>query len=305
MMRNVYVGGIEFSAGRSESLENEVGGELSALLKSSSYGLSKYAYHEFNISELIVETIKKTLALSKLNSNVIDAVFVISNTLDASNNLDANWLGEINEITGLERATNYHIGMAGCGGFHWAARLAASLIMSNECEHILLVSFDKGIAPLQRVYDDNPNFIYVTGDAAASCVFSSSRENMEYTLLGKILNAYDGKQIVQPTDEKELRIISKLFKDAYSYANIAANKVNYFISNNYNLRVSQLFCQLANVSFSKAYTENIAKYAHCFSADNMINLCTLNASQKPEKESIVLLFSTGPFQWGACVFKKI
>ena len=72
---------------------------------------------------------------------------------------------------------------------------------------------------------------------------------------------------------------------------------------NYSLAVSKLYCQLAEVSYSKAFTQNIATHAHCFGSDNLINLQC--AQQLIMVGHRVMLFSAGPFQWGACVLQKL
>lgn len=306
MTRNVYVGAAEYMAGTPKPLEYGIkNSEVCTLLRSKPFGLNNFASHESDVLELILASVKKSLSSSKLEAHNIDAVFLVSNTLDATNSLDVSWLSKFNELTSLENAVHYNIGMAGCGGFHWAARLAASMIASNECGNVLIVSFDRGEPPLQRLYDGGSNFIYATGDAAASCILSGSPEEMDFTLIGKVVNVYDGKQIASPSPENELRTISKLFKDVYNYSDITPRQIDHFICNNYSLDVSRLYSQLANVNFSKTYIDNIAKYAHCFSSDNLINLHSLSASTQLISENRILLFSTGPFQWGACILQKL
>lgn len=306
MIRNVYLGAVEYETGTPRPLEWSIhDASKCKLLRSESYGLNEFACYESDILDLAGKSINKSLESSQLSASDIDAVFIISNLLDSKDNLNASWISAMDEANGLGDATHYYIGNTGCGGFHWAARLAAGLISSNDCDNILIISFDNAVHPLRRLYDDEENFTYVTGDAAASCILSSSEQKMDFVLKGKITTAFDAKQITEPSQETELRTISKLFKDTYKKSNITAKEINCFISNNYTLNISRLFCQLANINFSKAYVENIPTYAHCFSSDNLINLNSVLSSKKLSSGNNVMLFSAGPFQWGANIIQKL
>lgn len=102
-------------------------------------------------------------------------MILASNGLDAAGGLDLAWLGESSRRLGLSRAVHYHVGMAGCAGFHWAARLAASLVAADQCDSVLIVTFDKGEGALQRLYGEDTDFPYLTGDAAAACLVGQGR----------------------------------------------------------------------------------------------------------------------------------
>jgi len=306
MIRNIYLGATEYAAGTRKPLEWRISNhETCKLLRSESLGLNEFACYESDILDLAIQSINKSLESSHLSASQIDAVFIVSNFLDSKNNLETSWISKFDDVTGLGSAIHYYVGITGCGGFHWAARLAASLIASHDCENIVIVSFDSATYPLRRLYDDDKNFTYVTGDAAASCIFSSRIEKMDFVLKGKINTAFDAQQVVNPCQETELKIISKLFKDTYIKAQITANQMDHFIGNNYTLNISRLFCQLANIKFSKAFTENISAYAHCFSSDNLINLSSLLSAKRLLPGNKIMLFSTGPFQWGANIIEKL
>ena len=128
---------------------------------------------------------------------------------------------------------------------------------------------------------------------------------MNYLLIGKIVNLYDGAQILKPSMDSEIRTIVRLFGNTYESASVTSDDIDVFITNNYSLEISRLYCQLADLSYSKAFTSTIATHAHCFSSDNLINLHHLNRRPDVRNGQRVLLFSTGPSQWGACVLQNI
>ena len=151
MIRHVYLGAIEYAAGEPTPIEQAItDGALCERLRHASHGAARFARHDSNIFELVEASVRRTLASGRIDASEVDAVFFVSNMVDAQNNLDTVWLGTINARLGLSHAAHYHVGITGCGGFHWAARLAASLISSADCERILVVSFDKAGGTLDR-----------------------------------------------------------------------------------------------------------------------------------------------------------
>ncbi|MFB9244576.1 3-oxoacyl-ACP synthase [Massilia antarctica] len=306
MIRPVYLGAPEYAAGSFVTLDSEIADSaLCAQLRHAEHGANFFPQCGSSIFELVDTAIQRSLASARLQAQDIDAVFLVSNMLDAQDNLEPGWLGELNARLGLSHTVHYQVGMAGCGGFHWAARLAASLIAAGECTRILIVSFDKAGGKLQRLYGAGTDFPYVTGDAAAACILSSEPDGMDYRLLGKVINRYDGRQILAPSLDSEMRCISQLIKATYASAELKAKDIDVFITNNYSYAASQLYCQLASLSYAIAYTGTIATHAHCFSSDNLINLHHLAAKGEVGAGARLLLFSTGPFQWGACILEKL
>ncbi|MGJ7528847.1 3-oxoacyl-[acyl-carrier-protein] synthase III C-terminal domain-containing protein [Variovorax sp. GB1P17] len=257
------------------------------------------------MSELAKAAIRSCLTSVPMEAAEIDAVFLVSCTLDAQNNLQPVWLGELAECSGLQQVPHYHIGITGCAGFHWATRLASAMVASGNSDRVLVVMFDKATSPLQRLYGEGTAFMYVTGDAAAACIVSASSSGMDYRLLGQVINLHDSNQIAVPSMDAEIYKISELFTAAYAQAGRSARDIDHFISNNYSLEVSRLYCQLAEVDFRKAVTSPIGTHAHCFSADNLIGLRQLADGKELNAGNTVLCFSAGPHQWGACLLEKL
>lgn len=306
MTCEVYVGAAHYAAGTLLPIEHGIPDPaICASLRAGNHGANTYAHHASDILELAEAAMRACLAGAALRPAQIDAVFLVSSALDARNNLDPAWLGDLNERLELDQAVHYHIGITGCGGFHWAARLAAGLVGAGSCSRILVVCFDQAAGPLQRLYGEGTSFTYVTGDAAAACVIGNSADGLDYRLLGQVVNLYDGKQIARPSIDSEIETISRLFQKTYEQAGLSPRDIDAFITNNYSLDISRLYCQLAGLPFAKAWTSTIATHAHCFSADNLINLSQLTAAGGMKDGDTALLFSTGPIQWGACVLQKL
>lgn len=302
----VYIGAAEYAAGPPVALETEVRDiAMRRRLRSADHGARTFARWDGDDLELVEAALRNCLRSSQRDAREIDAVFLLSNGLDAKNNLDAGWLGDLSQRLGLSSVPHYQIGMAGCAGFHWAARLATGLIRGGECLHVLVATFDKADGVLQRLYGEATDSPYLTGDAAAACVFSSSPRAMSYRLVGRVVNVWDGGQVRQSSLHEEVRCVDRLFRETCAGADLSLSEIDLFITNNYSLDVSRLYCQVANISFSKAFTQTIATHAHCFGSDNIINLrhAHLDCLIAPEQHS--MLFSAGPYQWGACVIEGL
>lgn len=302
----VYLGAAGFAAGPAVALEQEIADPaLCAALRAPAHGAAHVPRWERDIVELVEAAVRKCLAASGRDASDIDTVLLTSNGLDAQNSLEATWLGQLSKRLGLESAAHYQIGMAGCAGFHWAARLAAGLVGSGQGNHVLLISFDKAGDPLQRFYGEIGDFCYVTGDAAAACLVSNSARDLQYRLVGQVVNVWDAGQILQVSADEEMRSIARLFKETYARAGISAADVDLLIPNNYSMQVSRLYGMLADLGQAQVFTDAIASHAHCFGSDNVINLCHAQDADRIAAGQRVMLFSAGPFQWGACVLEKL
>lgn len=303
---SVYVGAVQYEIGPVVPLEAEISDKaICAQLRAPNHGADKIPRWNRDIVELVEVAARKSITSSGRTASDIEAVFLVSNGLDARNNLDAAWLGTLSKQLGLHRAAHYQIGMAGCAGFHWAAKLAAGLIGSGQCQHILIISFDKGSEALQRLYGEGTNFPYLTGDAAAACMLSSTTDAMQYKLLGKVVNIWDGEQALRVSLDEEALCIAQLFQETYTSARITATDIDLLITNNYSFDVSRLYGLLADVSHTKVFTDTIPTHAHCFGSDNIINLYHTQQMASVVGGQRLMLFSAGPFQWGACLLEKL
>ena len=165
--------------------------------------------------------------------------------------------------------------------------------------------FDSAVSPLQRFYQDDPNFLYVTGDAASSCIVSKAPDAMQYKILPSIINIVDIENLENPSLGRELRIISELFEKIYQATNIKKSEISKFICNNYSTQVNKIYSQLAGLSVEQSLINATSIYAHCFASDNLINLKFLEKEEKIKKEDYLLTFSTGPYQWGTAILEVL
>ena len=306
MNPTVYLGGIACETGQAVDIEAaQMAPQTRALLQSEANGVRCFSHHPGQHWELVTRAVTRALADSGRQPDDIDAVLLVSGLLDAQNNLEALWLAELGRTLQMQAVPFYAVGLAGCAGFHAGLKLAAALTASGEAEHVLLVTFDQAGDALQRVYGEGSDFVYVTGDAAAACVVSRQPAQMQYALRGKVQYSSNTEQIEHFSNDTDMRSIAALVKRTCQHAEIAPRAVHHFICNNYTLEATRLFCQLAGISFSKAVTAPLAQHAHCFSADNLINLGHLHAEGALQPGEHALLFSTGPFQLGACLITRL
>lgn len=306
MVRQVYIGAAQYEVGDLVALEEAISDEaMRASLRQADHGADTFSRSDSSAVELAESAMAACLAVSNRPSTGIDAVILASNGIDAAGGLDPAWLGSLSRRLGLSRAAHYQIGMAGCASFHWAARLAASLVGAGQCNDVLIVTFDKAEGALQRLYAEESDFPYLTGDAAAACLVSNSPDFMDYSLQGKVINLWDGHHAMTPSLDAEIHHIDQLFQQVCSSAGVGTGQVDLLITNNYSMDVSRLYCQIADVSETKVFMQTIATHAHCFGSDNIINLHHSQQAQPLLPGQRVMLFSAGPCQWGACILQKL
>ncbi|WP_428424286.1 3-oxoacyl-[acyl-carrier-protein] synthase III C-terminal domain-containing protein [Methylibium sp.] len=302
--QHVYLGAIRYAAGGLQPVETEIAdSSVCAALRAIKHGADTFAKHEGDLMELSEAAIGACLASCAGGAGEIDAVLFVSCILDATDNLHPTWLAQLAGRHGLDQVPHYHLGITGCAGFHWAARMANALVASGSARSVLIVTFDKVGPPLQRLYGAGSDFMYVTGDAAAACVVSGSPAGMDYRVVGDVENVFDSRQYLVPSMDGEINKIADLFALTYKGAKKTCRDVDHLVTNNYSLEISRLFAQLAGVSFSTVFTSSIGKYAHCFSSDNLINLSELG--EQALAGQTVLCFSAGPSQWGACLLERM
>jgi hypothetical protein len=148
-------------------------------------------------------------------------------------------------------------------------------------------------------------FALLVFGVAGPFLASSSLRSLSYRLAGSVVNVWDGRQAVDSSLDDEVRCIDRLFRETCANADVSLDEIRLFITNNYSLEVSRLYCQIANIRFSKAFTQTIATHAHCFGSDNLINLHHANQSGLIAEGECAMLFSAGPHQWGACVIEAL
>ncbi len=136
--------------------------------------------------------------------------------------------------------------MNGCANFHAALKQAHAALKSLQYKNILIVVFDQAKPFLQRVYDLNEDFIYLTSDACSSCLVSVNKRNkncqflldsdIEFRTNVNFLNGFESKSF-----DDELYEISNLFNSIYNSYNVSSSDIDYLITNNYSQLISQVY----------------------------------------------------------------
>lgn len=172
-MNQIFLGSLGFSIAQQRELSSIVADEnLRGYLEAEENGLSLISVHSGSLKELIQKSIDDCLSKTPLLPEQIQAIYLSSNALDFQNLADCEWITSVIEQAGTQAAPIFYIGMAGCAGFHWLLQTSSNRIKLGQIQNALLMTFDKAEGSLQRIYTDDPNFIYVTGDAAAACIVS-------------------------------------------------------------------------------------------------------------------------------------
>ncbi|KPB36986.1 MupB [Pseudomonas savastanoi pv. phaseolicola] len=302
MEQSIYLGGVSYETGESVDIAAAaMSPETLDLLRAPENNVKNFSHLPGDLFDSACTSVAHSLTASGRHASDIDAVFLISSMVDAQNNIDAQWLADLSTRLGMETIPFYAVGLAGCAGFHAGLKCASAMVASGDLKNALLLSFDQSGGDLQRVYGEGSDFIYVTGDAVSSCLVSRDAHQLPYKLCGHVQYTSNTRQIENFSSETDMRSISALMKRTYQQSSIPAASVSRFICNNYTLEATRLFCQLSGINHGKAVTRQLPRFAHCFGSDNLINLKQLEMDKELSAGDHILLFSTGPFQMGACI----
>jgi 3-oxoacyl-[acyl-carrier-protein] synthase III len=306
----IYIGALAASLGETVNDFGEIpvfsqDPKLTAFLRSMK--VQHYRSSASSPAELARDSARQTLARSRITPADIDVVIYVSESLweDRFYLKDQHWLLE--EL-GLSHA--YLIGtfLRACSNIHSALRIAANLCRNDEAGAVLIVTTDKAKTTEERVV---PPKIGVTSDSAASLILSRQMAGADFQVL---CNAQCALPSMQRLDESaQYMLFLKCVRDGVAAAvdrcteglGCSVQDLRRLVSNNYNMSLISMFAAILGVSDSLFVSDNIARYGHCYSADNVINLIHLLEQEALAPGDLTLNLSSGPGSWGASILARV
>jgi len=266
-------------------------------------GLTFHLVSEASCVDLAVNSARKTLDAASsrgLRAADIDALMIASNSL--SRQSGAEVIASVARSLELWRATAVLVNSGDCCNFQVAARLCHGLVASGQYRNVLLIAAD-------RVADVCANqFVAVRGaginsDAAASCIVSKDIR-AGFKLNGHFQHAADAALLSEQSSVREgfikfIEVIRCVFKDMCESCGVTPDQIGQLIINTYTNTVAEASSLATRLPMSKIYTKNIARTAHCFAADNLINLHDYSVDAQPEVGTLIALMGSGVYQWSA------
>jgi 3-oxoacyl-[acyl-carrier-protein] synthase III len=307
----VSLGAIAYELGELRGIEQlpEMVADPDALETLQALGVHSYAQGEGGSDALLCASLRRTLDAAAIEPSRIDALVYAKHDFRDYRVYSPGLKSLMGEL-GLTRAYPYGVTLSACGNWHSAARLAASLLRSGEAGHVLVATAERNgeYGPKSRMYPGN---LTVCSDGAASCLMSV--DALEYEWLGTHQEAnmtlqfhWDGSNLVQMLRDT-VAGVELTCRRAIERVGISGSQIRALITNNYNLRVSGMFAQgLARVTgldAQRVFKDNVARFAHAYAADNLINLADCVRQQGSKSGDVFLLLGTGPETWGASLLR--
>lgn len=277
---------------------------LDTLLK---LGLKKYSKSQLTPLEIAKRSALRTLERANMRGEDIDALIYATNSFW---NLAFYGIREVScfiDELGLDNAYPIGVFFSECGNLQTAVRTAYSLIKSEDCKNVLLITTDKISETDSRIVPPN---ISVKSDAAASCVLSSNiKREFEVIYNYQCMNAKmkDIEPNEQPLEyfEKIMEGVKRTVDQVVTNIKKEPKDFRKLILNNYNLSVTKSICMSLGFDVEQAYTDNISRFAHAIAADNLINLYDFSSTNNILVDDLILLLGTGPNMWGTTILQKV
>ena len=274
-------------------------GELDSVL---SWGMRTCAVSRADEAQLARESIQRTLQRCRVAPQELQAVIYATSYLD-----EAQFYAVHQVLADLEicKATPIAVSLGGCSNIAAALRVARSLIVSQECESVLVVSVERCRVE-SRVLREGA---CVLSDAAASTIVGPAGQG-DYDLQGLCLRADNGLAARRPSDGDAsawtLNMMAGFratIRDLCRTTGYAPRSYARFVTNNYSESVLRPLVSLCGFTSDQAYFDNIGRIGHAFSADVLINLRDLEDQGQISTTGPLLLASTSNGAWSAITLR--
>ncbi|MCY4045312.1 MAG: hypothetical protein OXE99_09550 [Cellvibrionales bacterium] len=297
--QSIYIHSISYQCGEWLPIEEIQDAQSSqeAIEQLSSLGIIRYSKLTTSLQALIIDEVDKTLAMSELSPDEIDASIFFSTTLDPY--VQHSDIPIALDKLGINNAIPYGVFYNQCTNHTQAIQLAQMLCASGRAKNILVFGYD--------ALDDNkisrilPNRTSLYSDAFVSCIVSDKVKENAYRV-DSINHLYSPEIASFQKPEEALHFItsySKSFNQACYEALEKSNKTpddfSYLITPNYNFSVIRNLAELSGFKEDKVFKEHVSRFSHCFSADHLITLKQFDRNERSQPGDKYFLTAVGGF----------
>jgi 3-oxoacyl-[acyl-carrier-protein] synthase III len=304
---NRFLSGIAYSVGIRRDIEtlsetDGVSAEILADLKQR--GLRQYYEEERSIPVACMSSALDTLKSVSLAPEEIDIILLATS--------NAHWVNTLDEETalfaafreaGFSRTRLIGVSLQACSAFGESARIAADLIGSeNSTTKVLVILFGRKETPSRL----GPAATTVYSDGAASCIVwneptgfeivaSESLFNITLGAMGRLGN-FD--QFVGGVQD-----LGDICKRVYEKAGTSPENVRTLFCTNGSLVHLRVMANAAKIPIDRVYGEDVARFAHVYSCDNLISLKNYASENKLQPGDQYLLLGWSPHVVSAAILR--
>lgn len=307
-MTRCYLSGISYELGELFDL-----GDIPELIEDEGLlevfrvrGLERYARSELSAFELGRRCAARALTAAAVAPESVDVVLYATDHLAAESLYTRPEINRLLCELGLVRAFPIGVSLSGCTNFAVAIELAAALIHTKAARRIQLLIVEKLHGPAaSRLLDLGMS---VVSDGAVSCVLGDEPGDFEVRSVGR----YSEPELDQLSLESDLQrffaATGKGFRQAVERAlaplHLSQSQITRLFTNNYASHIQKVLIEQAGFARQQCYFDNIARFAHLFSADTLINLADCAAAGGLAPGDRCVLLGSSPTSWGAVVVEK-
>lgn len=202
------------------------------------------------------------------------------------------FLAELGGALDLGEFQSYWLGGAGCVTLFSAVGLARALLATGAVTNVLIVGIDK-------VADDAHRFqrFGVLSDAACSFIVGDA-QRAEFTLIDAVTLSSSRTLDRSEDFTAKCELIHSALDRFGRPQGFDFDRVEAIFGANVFLPIQELELSLLPIDSSLAYSDNIARYGHCYAADPFINLVDFYREPGNRSARTTLMASTAHGHFG-------
>jgi len=265
-------------------------------------GLSEFTKLEGSVFEHCGTVAGEALQKAAVSEDAVTDVIFITSTkfVDKQSGLSTELSAMCFQI-GMNNAKVYAMSAGECGSFVQALRFSQHILQEKPDAKIMLLFGEK----IQEDGDRDLTDITILSDGVAACLVSAEKIANGYQLLARaettdhrVTGAY---MAAKPMEALQLTAggLRKLTTELFSSTEVKEQDVCALVTNNYAMHILKMFCTESGLPTDKLNAPTLAKNAHAFAIDNLLNLENMSLKQDDQ----VMCLSTGIFFWGACIMR--
>lgn len=286
----------------------ELAADPVALERFHSLGLENCAVASVPMKEMVVASLTKTLSDSHIPREQVAGLVLASSSLepDEAQDLTVQVAAEL----GLAHAVPYGVFLGQCANWFLALTIARGIAAGlGGGQALLVVSADQLPAVgWSRVVANGAS---VFSDGVASCLLTTFMPRRGYRVRSvgvrtypAVYSAHRSGSLLEYIQEYAAAL-QAVSVEACKAAGVEITSVDKVVGGNYNRAVLRNYVPLLGLRAEQIFDQHVARFGHCFSADQLIALGDLQEQRTEVAEPKYLLLGNGMYVWGGAVVERV
>jgi 3-oxoacyl-[acyl-carrier-protein] synthase III len=303
-----FLSHIAYSVGAArpiDSLRETDGLSSEILMAFRQRGLRDFRDDTRSVADMCVASALETLRDAKMSPSQLDSIVVASSNADAvTEDDDETALFAALHSVGFERGRILGLTLQACSACGDALRVAGGLVGNGGVERPVLVILFGQKRKTSRL---GPQTNLVFSDGAASCLVSAHQGTFEICASESVTNTYlagmgrAGNIAQFQGGLMELRDISRRVCEISS---VCMGEIRALLGTNAGIGHLQLMAQAVGIAGDRIYLEDIPRFSHVHSCDNLISLRHYAEKHTLTPGDLFLLLSWSPHVVSATVLRR-